>query len=449
MLHAQDRLVLLSPHWEGVKIEFTRAFQRDYQSRTGRSIELKWLDIGGSADILRFIRSEFKTKPDGIGVDLFFGGGIEPYTLLKELKLLEAYRLPMDIFKKLAPAINGVPLYDPDYTWYAVTMAGFGVIYNKPVLRRLKLPVPQSWDDLTQPEIFSWIGMADPRKSGSVHMAFEIILQAYGWERGWQILTAMSANIRSFTTYGAQTPKDVALGEIAYGLSIDSYAWAQIKEYGADRIGFIMPPDLTVVSGDAIAILKGAEHRAAAQEFINFVLAETGQKLLLLRQGEPDGPQEYELAKFSILPGLYPQVQGRTSVQLNPFDWHSNFQYDAGKGSARWGLMNDLVGSLLIEPNKELKAAWRKAIRQGTARRDLPKLAQVPISESGLAALATTTAWNDPTFRNRRLHEWATFAQKKYAARPGYAPFISNLPAVFALLLGVLMIRYLRRHRYF
>jgi spermidine/putrescine-binding protein len=328
-------------------------------------------------------------------------------------------------------------------------MAGFGVIYNKPVLQRLNLPVPQSWSDLTQPEIFSWIGMADPRKSGSVHMAFEIILQAYGWERGWQILTAMSANIRSFTTYGAQTPKDVVLGEIAYGLSIDSYAWAQINEFGADRIGFVMPPDLTVVSGDAIAILKGAQHRTAAKEFINFVLSEAGQKLLLLRQGEPDGPQQYELAKFSILPGLYSRVQGRASVQLNPFEWSSKFHYDAEKGSTRWGIVNDLIGSLLIEPNKELKAAWRKAIRQGTAAQQLPKLAQVPISESEVAALAMTEGWNDPTFRNRRLHEWSAFAQQKYEVRPGYARFISNLPALFALLLGVLLIRYLRRHRYF
>ena len=442
---SQDQLVLISPHWEGVRTEFGHAFKKRYQADTGRKVDLKWLDVGGASDILKFIRSEFKNKPEGIGVDLFFGGGTDPYYELKNLGLLEPYQVPDEILGKLAPDLNGVPLYDPDFTWYAATMAGFGIIYNKVVLQRLGLPEPQTWEDLARPEVFSWVGSADPRKSGSVHMAYEIILQAYGWDRGWQILTALGANVRGFSGNAAQTPKDVAVGEVAYGLAIDSYAWHQVREAGEDMIGYIMPEDLTVVNGDAIAILKAAPHREAAIRFIEFVLSEEGQKLWILRQGEPDGPQQFELGKFSVLPGLYAQVEGRTPVRLNPFAWRSDFVYDADRGSARWNVVNDLIGTLIIDPHQHLKAAWEQAIQAGNAAAELERLGTAPLDEEEVRRLVEEDRWKDAEFRNRTMGRWTSLARQRYgAAKPG-ADALRHLPAVAALMLGAAMYFYARR----
>ena len=60
---------------------------------------------------------------------------------------------------------------------------------------------------------------------------YEIILQAYGWDEGFALLTRMGANIRSFPKGGSQTPKDVAIGEAACGLAIDMYGLAQIAHH--------------------------------------------------------------------------------------------------------------------------------------------------------------------------------------------------------------------------
>ena len=120
---AIDRLVLLSPHWEGIKNEFERAFKAQYLRETGRVVELEWMDVGGTSEVLRFLRSEFKNKPQGIGVDIFFGGGLEPYLALKKENLLESYILPRELLEKIPPRLEGVPLYDPDYTWYGATLA--------------------------------------------------------------------------------------------------------------------------------------------------------------------------------------------------------------------------------------------------------------------------------------------------------------------------------------
>ena len=82
--------------------------------------------MGGTSEVLRFIRSEFNNKPGGIGIDVFFGGGLEPYLALKKEQLLRPYALPQELLKNIPPGLGGVPLYDPDYTWYGATLAGFG-----------------------------------------------------------------------------------------------------------------------------------------------------------------------------------------------------------------------------------------------------------------------------------------------------------------------------------
>ena len=440
---AQDQLVLVSPHWEGVRYEFGRGFQARYRQDTGRQIELKWLDVGGASDILKFIRSEFRTKPDGIGVDLFFGGGTDPYAELHSLGLLQTHRPPSAIHDGLAPGIGGVPLRADDDTWYAATMAGFGIIYNKVLLRRLGLPEPRTWEDLASPEAFSWVGSADPRKSGSVHMAYEIILQAYGWERGWQLVTALGANVRSFSGYASQTPKDVAVGEVLYGLSIDSFAWHQVREVGEELIGFIMPADLTVVNGDAIALLKGAPTPAAARRFVDFVLSDEGQRLWMLNPGESGGPEKYELGKFSVRPGLYDEAHGRSSVRVNPFEWQSSFVYDAARGSARWALVNDLIGAFVIEPQRHLARAWRAAAEDGLTQDEAADLARMPLTEEEAMAWVAAGRWQDPEFRNRTLNEWSALARDRYGAHEGGVG--RNAPALAALLLFAALFVYVRR----
>lgn len=437
---AQDQLVILSPHWEGIEHEFTRAFQEAYRRQTGRTVELKWLDVGGgTSSILRYIRSEFAARPEGTDLDVFFGGGVDPYIELKQLGLLAPFRLPDEALAQLAKDIHGSPLYDAeDYTWYAATMSGFGIIYNTRVLKEERLPVPRTWEDLARPEARNWVASADPRKSGSAHMAYEIILQAYGWEKGWQVIHALGANVRTFTEAAGDTPKDVALGEGAYGLCIDFYAWRQRAEPGGEIVEYVTPADLSVVNGDAIGILKGAPHMEVARAFVAFVMSEAGQKLWALRKGEPDGPQKYELGRFTVLPGLYPKIRERVAVRENPFEWKPTFRYDAALGSARWGLVNDLIGAMIIDPQRDLVKAWKAAIEAGRHEELLPRLAALPLTEEQArlvvkevsaeearrlpgataeeaARLQGTVPWRDQPYRNRCLKDWSAFARDKYA----------------------------------
>lgn len=412
-LWSANRLVLISPHWEGIRYEFERAFKARYQSDTGRTVELEWMDVGGSSETLRYLQSEFKNKPAGIGIDIFFGGGLEPYLALKKEHLLDAYALPKPLLEKIPPRLADVPLYDPDYSWYGATLAGFGIVYNKIVLNLTKLPVITTWEDLASPQAFGWVGSSDPRKSGSVHMVYEVILQAYGWEKGWRIITSLGANVRNFTNSASQVPKDVAIGEVAYGLAIDFYAWAQVKEAGADKIGFVMPDNLTIITPDCIGILKGAPNADVAKAFIRFVMSAEGQKLWLLVEKSPEGPQRFQLNRFSVLPSLYALSPQSTAVKLNPFSWRSDFAFDPNLSSERWSIVNDLIGALVIDQKHLLTRAWKEALADGLSEQEWQRLTAMPISAAEALELAKTK-WKDPVFRNQKLNEWIHFARSKY-----------------------------------
>jgi ABC-type Fe3+ transport system substrate-binding protein len=409
-----DKLVLISPHWEGIRYEFGRAFKESYQRETGKTVELDWLDVGGSSETLRYLDSEFKNKPGGVGIDIFFGGGYDPYLALKKSNRLEPYVLPERLMEKIPATLTGVPLYDPEHTWYGATLAGFGIVYNKVVLELTKLPVITTWEDLASPRAFGWVGSSDPRKSGSVHMVYEIILQAYGWEKGWKIITALGANVRSFTNSASQIPKDVAIGEVAYGLAIDFYAWAQVKDAGADKIGFVMPHNLTIITPDCIGILKGAPNPDVAKAFIRFVMSEEGQMLWLLIEKAPGGPQRFQLNRFSVLPSLYALPPQNTAVKLNPFSWRSDFAFDPQLSAERWSVVNDLIGALVIDQKHLLTRAWKEALDKGAlSEQEWHRLAAMPVTADEALQMAKTK-WQDAEFRNKKLNEWIHFARSKY-----------------------------------
>ncbi len=85
---AKSRLVIISPHWEGIRREFSWAFSDWFRKEMPEGVEVEWLGVGASSNILVYIRSEFSRHPEGIGVDIIWGGGSIYYRALTEEGLL-------------------------------------------------------------------------------------------------------------------------------------------------------------------------------------------------------------------------------------------------------------------------------------------------------------------------------------------------------------------------
>jgi len=409
----ERKLVIISPHWEGIREEFSRAFTEWTQNNFGHRTRIEWLDVGGTSDALRYVRSEFKRSPEGINIDLFFGGGLDPYLQLASEGLLSPCRLPAEILDRIPQDHSGIEIYDPELRWFGTCLSGFGIIYNRKVLQFLGLPEPRDWADLAHPRYFTWVGSGDPRSSGSVHMAYEIILQAYGWEKGWANIVRTAANVRNFSRSGGDVPVETALGEVACGLAIDVYAWRQISEVGPERMGFVLPEGLTVVNPDSVAVLKGAPNRDLAEKFVAFVLSEHGQLLFVLKPGVAGGPKKFPLARLPVIPGLARERADDAAVTFDPFTWRGGFTYDAAKGSLRWIILNDLIGATLIDTHQDLVAAWRAVKDRPPGSRLIAELTRPPVSEDDLLRMAREN-WSDAEFRARTRARWTAEARERY-----------------------------------
>lgn len=420
------RVVIVSPHVEAIRAEFGRGFAAWYERVYGAPAEVDWRIVGGTSESLRFVQSEFARKPEGIGVDVFFGGGQEPYHELAEKRQSEIYRPPAAVIDAIPARVAGTDLYAADHAWHGAAISSFGILQNLQIQRLAHLPPVTRWEQLADPRLAGWVGAGDPRNSGTMNVMFETFLQALGWEKGWETLTRISANVRRFERLSSTVAKDVTYGETAYGLTIDFYGFIQVAAGGRTNLSFVLPDDFAAVSPDGIALLKGAPHPEAARRFIDFVLGEEGQKLWVLPRGHPEGPRDYDIERMPVRPDLYERYREVSNVQRSPFSVRGSFRYDGRLGQRRRGVVAALAGALLVDTHAELLRAARAVARRGFSEADLADLGSVPLTEEGAARLAAGD-WKEAIHRNRLRTEWLGWAAAKYErlARGG-VPFRSS-----------------------
>ena len=407
------RLIIVSPHAEAIRREFARAFAQWTAETRGYLAEIEWLDQGGTTAAIKWVEDQFESSPGGIQVDIFFGGGCDPFLRFSQLGLLHQCSLPAEVLAPIPQSHAGTEIYDPEQLWFGACLSGFGIVYNKAVLQALTLPEPREWADLGQPAFFSWVAGADPRQSGSIHMAFEIILQAYGWDEGWRNLTRMCANCRSFSRGASDVPLDVSAGEAACGMAIDTYGLRAVAEAGEDKMAFFLPQALTVINPDGIGVLKGAPEVELAELFVEFVLSERGQRIWMQRAGTPGGPHQHGLYRMPVIPGLVERYRQYTAVHMDPYEFKSGVEFDLEKKNRRWGIVNSLIGACIIDVHKELAGAWRVLNDLPADDPRLRALLEPPVSEEELLRMAEER-WKDATFRAETVARWSDEAKNRY-----------------------------------
>ncbi len=393
---ADDRLVILTPHNESIRQEFGEAFAAFWKETTGRSIYVDWRTPGGTSEIRMVIDAGYKAAAEtgrgGIGVDIFFGGGEYDFSSQAKLGRL----VPLEIFEEqpelfgeggvIPQTFTGERYFPDDGVWIATALSQFGLCYNPDVLKRMEIPVPTSWRDLGDPRYAGAIALVDPTKSGSVARSFELLVQAEiqraldrpgadpaaamedGWAAGLRLIQRMSANARYFTDSASKIPHDVGQGNAAAGMCIDFYGRSYAEELttrdGRPRLVWIAPEGGTTLSGDPIAILKGAPNPDIAQAFVTFCLSPRAQNLWFGKPGTPGGPRARALHRFPIRQDLYipALLENSTMPDARPYDDPGNFTYRRELTGSAFNTLRQLVKIMCIDSHQEMKAAW-SAIR--------------------------------------------------------------------------------------
>ncbi len=227
----------------------------------GRPIDIAW---GGGPTLFNYIDSK---------------GYIQPL----DNKTYPEFNAILYEMSKIPDRIAGAPTYkkgkDGLVHWIGAAISSFGITVNHEKIKEFGVPVPKEWMDLTDPVYAKLLpdvqmtGIADPTKSTSNTRMYEIILQAYGWDKGWKILTLMAANAKIFDS-SSGVRDAVIRGDIAAGITIDFYGYTAMHQNPACE--YIIPEGESIVNADPIAILKGSKHMVAAAAFVAWVLSEYG-----------------------------------------------------------------------------------------------------------------------------------------------------------------------------
>jgi ABC-type Fe3+ transport system substrate-binding protein len=411
-----DELVVISPNSDESKEETARAFAAWHQQHYGVPVTIRWREAGGgSSQIVRYLQAEFKSGPS-TGIDVLYGGGVDPFLTFEQDGLLTRYDPPADILAAIPAQLNGKDLIDPNHEWFAAALSGFGILTNQRVRQAAGLPEARTWSDLTDPRLAGWISASDPRQSGSALAIYEIILQAYGWDKGWADLVEMSGNIRNFLSSSAASVVEVGTGDAAFGVAIDQYGQAQVAYYGTENVTFTLPEGQTVITPDCIAILKNAPHLAVAQHFVEFVLSREGQLLWMQPRGAPGGAVKYQINRMSVIPALYAELRD-SPITTNPFTLRTDFPYDGKLSSKRRAILSPLIAAWMIDTHDWLVRAWEAVNRAKSPLDDesrlIAQLTAPPCSQDELLRLAATD-FKDPVKRTALINRWQGEAIARY-----------------------------------
>jgi ABC-type Fe3+ transport system substrate-binding protein len=376
------QLIIITPHNEQIRFEFGEAFRRWHQAYYGEPATIIWSNPGGTSDIRRMLESQYAAAlaagtPPGGNADLVFGGGSYEHGLFKRgvraaVNGAEAWvsiSAPVD----LPPSwlddrygenrIGDGQLYDPEHYWFGTALSGFGLVYNRDVLRALALPEPDAWDDLCSPKLRGWVALVNPAQSGSIKTTFETVLQQLGWERGWRVLRRAAANARYFSASSPKPPIDVSMGDAAMGICIDFYGRYQsqaiVEAGGGDRVGYVDPPGQTSIDADPVSMLRGAPHPEHARRFIEFCLSDEAQLLWQFPVRPPGaegpGPLRYELRRMPIVRSMYDRSFDRFIDAVNPYAIarpveHPDRHYRA--------FITELFAGMAMDVHDDLVRAW-------------------------------------------------------------------------------------------
>jgi ABC-type Fe3+ transport system substrate-binding protein len=179
--------------------------------------------------------------------------------------------------------------------WYAASLYGLGVMYNKHRLNELGLQIPQTWENLTMDGYQRNITMVDPTASESMSPFITLTLQSKNWTGGWEYLVTLSALIEQYDTEEHDSALKVSSDYLPLAIVPDSYAYDRMT-IGIPEINFTYL-DGTILQPDPIAIINRGTYINEAKAFIDYILTQQAQNiigkyLLPMRQDSDNFPSQ-------------------------------------------------------------------------------------------------------------------------------------------------------------
>lgn len=199
--------------------------------------------------------------------DVLWGGGADSLAAFKDY--FQPYVCANDEFIDAA-------YKDPDGYWIGESPLPMVLFYNKELIEKDGMTIPETWEDLLAPEWKGKIAYCLPSKSGSAYTQLCTMLLGHGGkEDGWEFIEKLYRNLDGkIVDSSGKCHKMVADGEFHVGLTLEKSA-VQYKEN--TNVGFVYPQDGTSAVPDGVALVKGGPNEENAKLFIDFVTSKECQ----------------------------------------------------------------------------------------------------------------------------------------------------------------------------
>lgn len=248
-------VTVYSPHGRDQLLLLEHAFEARHPE-----IDIRWLDMG-SQEILDRIRFE-KVNPQA---DIWFGG---PTTIF-DRGVAESLLAPYRPAWANAVGPRGV---GPDDLYWPVYRTPAVIAFNSEAVTRAE--APQDWDDMLAPRWRDQVLIRDPVASGTMRAIWGMIIERSLREtgdttEGMDWLRRLDAQTRTYTLNPAILVEKLARRE---GLvTLWDLPDILIAQHQHLPLGYLFPRSGTPVIDDAIGLVRGAPHPAAAKLFIDYV----------------------------------------------------------------------------------------------------------------------------------------------------------------------------------
>jgi ABC-type Fe3+ transport system substrate-binding protein len=393
--------------------ELFEAYKQAYeQTHPGVRMIVKQQQTNQAVTYLR----ETRARPEA---DVFWASAVDAFQTLKADGLLDRVALPRELLDRMPPRIGSFPLHDPDGQYWGFAVSGYGLMWNTRYLALHKLPAPRDWTDLTDPRYHGHLVISAPSRSGTTHLTVEVILQAYGWDKGWALLLQTGGNMGAITERSFGVPESVISGQLGIGIVVDFFGLSAIAS--GQPIDFAYPP-LTSVVPASVAVVKNGPNPDNARAFVQLLLGEEGQMRLFAP----------EIGRLPVVPALYARAP---KGYPNPFAMKlGGVDFDDKLSASRRNVVNSLFDHLITFRHAELKAAWgaihaadaqvaqaraagKNVDAAAAALAEARRLASaVPLGARAASDKEVNAAFRDkPDVKSRMETEWDTAAKAGYA----------------------------------
>ena len=217
-------------------------------------------------DSTGIITAKLLAEKDNPRADLVWGTAATSLMLCDQAGMVQPYA-PKGIDRVQPKMKDSNPT--PHWVGIKAWMSGFCI--NTIECKAMKLPCPDSFEDLLNPVYKGHLVMPNPASSGTGFLTVSALLQLKGEKEGWAFLDKLHANMARYTHSGSKPCKIAGSGELPIGISF-AYRGFMQKSKG-EPVKTIFPKEGSGWDVEANCLIKKAKMNPDAKTFLDWAIS--------------------------------------------------------------------------------------------------------------------------------------------------------------------------------